>query len=174
MLLLAVLNTALAAPKYPLGPDDPRIYVAGRLPITAVGGRGRTLDYALLDLAPVSFEYRLTGRWNLRLQPSVGYELDLAGGGGIYSENLQVSMPAYFGDRALAMGMVGYYAGPFVTGGLTRTALQGSAGVIGGVAGPLSRAARYRAGAWLGLAAQPATWTLSFDYGGVLEFGALF
>lgn len=172
-MFLLLLQTALAASPH-LGPDDARIYLAGRIPITGVGGTNSGLTFALLDLAPVSFEYRFAPRWNLRLQPSVSYELNLAGPSRLLSESLQVSMPCYFGDRAIPFGMVGYYAGPFVTGGVGLGSVQASAGAVGGYSGVLSKVARYRAGAWFGLAVQPATAHFVFDYGAVVEFGALF
>ncbi len=173
MLMLLLLHTAVAAtPK--LGPDDARVYLGGRVPISGVGGNSDGLNFAMLDLAPVSFEYRFAPRWDIRLQPSVGYVLNLSGPGWLYSERLQVSMPCYFGDRAIPMGMVGYYAGPFVTGGLDLGSPEGAAGAIGGFSGALSRVARYRGGGWFGLDYQPAKAALTFDYGALVEFGALF
>ena len=141
-MLLLLLHTALAAPPA-LGPDDARIYLGGRIPIAGFGRTGNSLTSALLDLAPISFEYRFAPRWDIRLQPSIGYELNLVGASQLYSESLQISMPCYFGERAKPMGMVGYFAGPHATGGLNYGQMRVSGGAIGGYSGALSRVARW-------------------------------
>lgn len=138
LLLSHALAAAPAAPAH--------LYLGAAVPLAGGGISSTGQNALLLDLAPVSLEWRLAPTWGLRLDGDANYLLS-TGGNGWRGGSVRLSGMHYFGKAAATDGMKGFFLGPVAGAGFAEgVAPRPLVGAALGYSGALGAGLRWRTG----------------------------